>query len=63
MPPGCLPLEVLQGRPFGRRTEGGSNSMMEWECMGISQEDLEEAASREIKYIWSALLVLVKLHP
>lgn len=29
--------------------------------MGISQEDLEEVASREIKYIWSALLPLVKL--
>lgn len=37
MPPGSLPLEVFQGRPYGGGTMGKSNSLMEWDCLGEDQ--------------------------
>lgn len=44
MPLGCLPLQVFWGRPSGTRTRGRCNSLMGWECLGISREDRGEVA-------------------
>jgi len=56
-----LPLEVFRARPTGRRPRGRPRtrwrdyiSRLAWECLGISQEELESVAGE--KEAWGALL-------
>lgn len=56
MPPGLIPLGVLQASPTGRRLRAhwrDYTSDLGWGCLGIAQEELEGTA-READ-VWSPL--------
>jgi len=64
MPPGRLPLEVLQASPTGRRARGRPRtrwrdyiSQLAWERLGILQNELVNVAGE--RDVWVSLLGLL----
>ncbi len=64
MPPGCLPREMLQVRPAGRRPWGSLKSRwrdyisaLAWEYVGIPQSELADVASE--REVWGTQLKLL----
>ncbi|KAI3375665.1 hypothetical protein L3Q82_003973 [Scortum barcoo] len=67
MPPGCLPREVFQACPTGRRPWGRPRtrwrdyvSRLAWERLGVPLEELEEVSG--VREVWASLLRLLPPH-
>ncbi len=66
MPPGCLPVEVFQAHPAGKRPLGRPRfrwrdyiSVLAWKCLGIPQSELADVARK--REVWGPLLKLLPL--
>ncbi|KAK3558103.1 hypothetical protein QTP86_009892 [Hemibagrus guttatus] len=68
MPPGCLPGEVFQACPTGKRPRGRPRtlwrdyvSQLAWERLGIPLEELEEVSGE--REVWASLLRMLPPRP